>query len=105
MSDAIEFTQDSFDGEISSGITLVDFWAPWCGPCRMVSPTVDEIAKQYKDKVKVGKVNVDENQELAVRFGVRSIPTILIFKDGEQIDSLVGVQAKAVFEQKLNSLL
>ncbi|MDR2034203.1 MAG: thioredoxin [Helicobacteraceae bacterium] len=102
---AVELNVSNFDETIKEGVSLVDFWAPWCGPCRMVTPTVDELAKIYEGKVKIGKVNVDENQELAARFGVRSIPTILFFQKGEQADSIVGVQPKRVFEEKLDKLL
>ena len=105
MSSAVELNGESFQAAIAEGVALIDFWAPWCGPCRMVAPTLDEIAKQFGDKVKVGKANVDENQELAGQFGGRSIPTILFFKNGEQVDSLIGVSTKAAFEQKLNGLL
>ncbi|MDR2639733.1 MAG: thioredoxin [Helicobacteraceae bacterium] len=105
MGQAIEITADTFDEKVKEGVSVVDFWAPWCGPCRMVAPTIEDLAKLYEGKVVVGKVNVDENQELATRFGVRSIPTILFFKGGEQVDSIVGLQPKQKFEEKLNALL
>ncbi|MDR1911332.1 MAG: thioredoxin [Helicobacteraceae bacterium] len=105
MGSAVELNVSNFDEAIKEGVSLVDFWAPWCGPCRMVTPTVDELAKIYEGKVKIGKVNVDENQELAARFGVRSIPTILFFKKGEQADSIIGVQPKHFFVEKIDKLL
>ena len=105
MSNAVELKAEQFDETIREGVTLVDFWAAWCGPCRMLAPTLDEIASLYEGRVKVCKVNVDENQELATQYGVRSIPTIVFFKDGAQADTLIGVNAKKVFEDKLNGLL
>jgi thioredoxin 1 len=105
MSNAVELAAESFDQTIKNGVSLVDFWAPWCGPCRMLAPTIDALAEGYTGKVKVCKVNVDENQELASRFGIRTVPTILFFKDGEQKDMLIGVNAKAAFEDKLKGLL
>ncbi|MDR2151692.1 MAG: thioredoxin [Helicobacteraceae bacterium] len=105
MGQAVEITTETFDEAIKEGVSLVDFWAPWCGPCRMVAPTVEDLAKAYEGKVSVCKVNVDENQELASRFGVRSIPTILFFKNGAQVDSVVGLQPKQKFEEKLDALI
>jgi thioredoxin 1 len=99
----IEVTEDTFADEIegAEGLAMVDFWAEWCGPCRMVSPIVDELASEYADRVKVGKVDVDENQGIAQRFNVRSIPSILFFKDGEHVDTVVGAVPKAQLEQKI----
>jgi thioredoxin 1 len=105
MGRAVEITTNTFDEKTKEGVSLVDFWAPWCGPCRMVAPTIEELAKSYEGKVTIGKVNVDENQELAARFGVKSIPTILFFKQGEQVDSVVGVKPKQAFEEKLDKLI
>jgi thioredoxin 1 len=90
---------------VAEGITLVDFWAPWCGPCRMIAPILDELAGELKDKAKIVKINVDENPTVAGQFGVMSIPTLLLFKNGKKIDQKVGGQAKpqlkAFIEQAL----
>lgn len=83
---------------------LVDFWAEWCGPCRMVGPIVDELAKEYDGKVEVTKVNVDENPEVTSKYGIRNIPTILFFKDGEVVDKTVGALPKGKLAEKLESL-
>jgi thioredoxin 1 len=90
---------------VAEGITLVDFWAPWCGPCRMIAPILDELAGELKDKAKIVKINVDENPMVAGQFGVMSIPTLLLFKNGKKVDQKVGGQAKpqlkAFIEQAL----
>lgn len=93
----IELTTENFNQEVlqSDLPVMVDFWATWCGPCRMVSPIVDEIAEEVQGKAKVGKVNVDEQGELAAQFGVMSIPTIMVFKNGEVIETSVGAKQKA----------
>jgi thioredoxin 1 len=90
-------TDVTFDGETASGSVIVDFWAPWCGPCRMVGPVIDEIAQEHDDKVTVGKVNVDENPAIAQKFGIMSIPTIILFKDGEPAKKVIGARSKADF--------
>lgn len=98
-------TDDSFpdDVENSSGLTIVDFWAAWCGPCRMVAPIVEELAADYADQgLKVGKIDVDQNQMTASRFGVRSIPSILFFKDGKHVDTVVGAVPRPYLEAKIN---
>lgn len=99
----IEVTDQNFTDEIESsrGLAMVDFWAEWCGPCRMVSPVVEELAKEYADTLKVGKLDVDANPETAQRFNVRSIPSILFFKDGELVDAVVGALPKSSLEQKI----
>jgi len=101
----IELTKDNFEDTIKEGVSLVDFWAPWCGPCRMIAPVIDELAQEYEGKANICKVNTDEQGEIAVQFGIRSIPTILFFKDGELVDQMVGAAGKDVFAQKLDALL
>jgi thioredoxin 1 len=90
-------TDATFDEEIAGGSTIVDFWAPWCGPCRMIGPVIDEIAQEHGDTVSVGKVNVDENPAIAQKFGIMSIPTIILFKDGEPAKKVIGARSKADF--------
>lgn len=92
---AQSFTTENFDKEVinANGVVLVDFWASWCGPCRMVSPIIDQLEEEYAGKIKVGKVNVDEESALASEFAVVSIPTIIIFKDGRQVEKLVGARS------------
>ena len=105
MGKYIELTSDNVDATIKEGVVLVDFWAPWCGPCRMIAPVIEELAEDFDGKAKICKVNTDEQQELGIKYGVRSIPTIIFFKDGEQVDQMVGAASKQAFEEKLNSLL
>jgi len=102
---ALELNSSNFDSTISSGVTLVDFWAPWCGPCRMVAPIIDELSSEYEGRANICKVNTDENQDIAVRYGIRSIPTIMFFKDGQQVDMVIGAVSKDTFVEKLNALL
>jgi thioredoxin 1 len=103
---AIEFNQTSLDEAIGSGkAVLVDFWAEWCGPCRMVGPIVKELSDEYNDTAIVGKVNVDDNGEVAAKYGIRNIPTILFFKNGILVDKIVGAAAKASFKEKLDSII
>jgi thioredoxin 1 len=105
MSNVTEFTESNFDTEVlsSSEPVLVDFWAPWCGPCRMIAPMVDELASEYRGSVKVGKVNIDDAQRLAMTYGVQSIPTLMVFKNGEVVDRFVGVQPKNRLQQALDA--
>ncbi len=103
----ITITDDNFETEVigSNQPVLIDFWAIWCGPCRMIAPIVEELANEYDGRVKVGKLDVDNNQETSIRYGVRSIPTLLIFKDGKIKDTIIGAVPKSHLVQKLNSAL
>lgn len=103
--DYITLNQQNFDEITSKGVVLVDFWATWCGPCKMMAPNVEEIATEYKGKVTVSKVDVDECQELATRFGIMSIPTLIVFKDGEKKEVLVGYRLKMQIAQVLDKYL
>ncbi len=107
MGKGIEITDANFEEEVvqSDIPVLIDFWAPWCGPCRMVGPIVEEIANDYAGKIKVGKINTDDNQKVAAQFGIRSIPTLMIFSGGELKESLVGVQPKEVLAAKIDKVL
>lgn len=107
MSAAAPVTDATFKQEVleSEAPVLVDFWAPWCGPCRMVAPVVDEIAQQYDGQVKVVKVNTDENPSVASQYGIRSIPTLMIFKDGQRVDMVVGAVPKATLASTLEKYL
>ena len=107
MSSALQVTDTTFKTEVleSDVPVLVDFWAPWCGPCRMVAPIVDEIAAQYKGQVKVVKLNTDENPNVASQYGIRSIPTLIIFKAGEKVDTVVGAVPKTTLSTTLEKHL
>ncbi|MFO7847852.1 MAG: thioredoxin [Balneolaceae bacterium] len=107
MSNTLEFTDNNFSDEVENNgqPVLVDFWAEWCGPCRMVGPVVEEIAGEYEGKAKVGKVNVDNNPEISVKYGIRSIPALLIFKNGEVVDQIVGAVPKAQIKKQLDAQL
>lgn len=104
---AFKFTDSNFEEEAlkSSVPVVVDFYADWCGPCKMMSPVIDELAGDYEGKVKIGKVNTDENRAVAAKYNVMSIPTIILIKDGQVVDQVVGAVPKTVLEQKINNML
>lgn len=103
----VTVTDDNFESEIAggSGLAMVDFWAAWCGPCRLIAPFVEQLADEYSGKVKVGKLDVDANQQTAARFNVRSIPSILFFRDGKLVDTVVGAVPKPALERKIQEHL
>ena len=104
---ALEITDATFEETVlkSNKPVMVDFWAAWCGPCRMVGPIIDDISKEYADKAVVGKVDVDANQEFAAKYGVRNIPTVLVFQNGEVVGRQVGVAPKNSYTEAIDSLL
>jgi len=102
----MEITDSNYEAIVAEGKPMViDFWATWCGPCRMVGPTIEALEKEYEGKVIVGKVNVDDNEELSAKFGIRNIPTVLFMKNGEIVDKVVGAAAKPVYVEKIEALL
>ena len=102
----VQITTENFESYKNGNLPLVvDFWATWCGPCRALAPTIEELAKDYEGKIVIGKCDVEENDDLAMTFGVRNIPTILFFKGGELVDKFVGAAAKDVFDEKFKALL
>lgn len=107
MSKPIELNDNNFSDEVESNEqpVLVDFWAEWCGPCRMVGPVVEELAGEYEGKAKVGKVNVDHNPQVSVKYGIRSIPALLIFKNGEVVDQIIGAVPKTHIKKQLDAQL
>jgi thioredoxin 1 len=107
VSEVLQVNDGNFEDEIvkSKLPAMVDFWAPWCGPCRMVSPLVEELARQYDGRFKVAKMNVDENPSTPSRYGIRSIPTLLLFKDGQLVDTIVGAVGKAHIEEAMRKLM
>lgn len=107
MSELMEFTDSNFESEVvkSDKPCLVDFWAEWCGPCRMVGPVVEEIAKEYAGKLKVGKLNVDDNNKTAVQYGIMSIPSLLFFNGGKVVDQVIGAVPKKQLVQRIEKIL
>lgn len=107
MGKALHVTDATFDAEVLNSTTpvLVDFWAEWCGPCRMIGPVVEEMAGEYEGKAKITKVDVDSNPQISTKFGIRSIPTLLIFKNGQMVDQIVGAVPKSVLKKQLDAQL
>ena len=107
MSDLLQVTDETFDAEIvnSTVPAMVDFWAEWCGPCRMIAPSVEELAKVYEGKIKVAKMDVDKNRQTPARFGIRNIPTLILFKGGKVANTIIGAQPKSFIEGELKKLL
>ena len=102
----VKLTDADFDAQVKAQpLILVDFWAEWCGPCRMIAPVLEELASEYGDRLAVGKLNVDENRQTASRFGIRSIPTLLFFRDGARVDQVIGAHPKATLKAKIDQLL
>jgi len=107
MSDTMEFNEGNFEAEVKKSDlpVMIDFWAVWCGPCKMIAPFVEEAAKEYEGKLKVGKINVDDNQKIASEHAIMSIPALLFFKDGQVVDQIIGaVPKKAIFD-KIDSII
>ncbi len=101
------FTSASWDQEVinNTGLVLVDFWAPWCGPCKMLAPTIEKLAKKYTGKAKIGKLNTDENPDIASKYKIMGIPTVMFFKNGQTVDQVVGAVSKSQLKSKIDSLL
>lgn len=102
---AVELNDSNFEAEVASGVTLVDFWAPWCGPCKMMAPVIDKISEEFSGRAKIAKMNVDENPATPSKFHIQGIPTMLFFKDGKAVDMVVGYTKQEAISQKLSNLL
>ncbi|MGA1582901.1 MAG: thioredoxin [Saprospiraceae bacterium] len=102
---AFEFSDSNFKESVldNEGISVIDFWAEWCGPCKMITPIIEELSKEYEGKATIGKLNVDENPEVSMKYGIRNIPTILILKNGEVVEKQVGVTTKAKLAEKIEA--
>jgi len=107
MGQEVIFNQDNWEEEVlnSNLPVMVDFWAEWCAPCHMIAPLVEKMTKEYQDKVKVGRLNVDENPDIAAKYGIRGIPTLLFFKNGQVVDRVVGVTPEHIMSEKLKNLI
>jgi thioredoxin 1 len=107
MAEPVHLTDDNFQSEVlnSSQPVLVDFWAAWCGPCRMIAPMIEELANDYDGKVKIGKLDVDNNQRVAMQYGIRSIPALLVFQNGKVVDQIIGAIPKPRITEKLEALV
>ena len=105
MSTELKITTTNFDSETDTGVTLVDFWAPWCAPCRMQGPIIEKIADKVTGKAKIGKCNIDEERTLALKLEVKSIPTLILFQNGKEIERFIGLQTENILTQKINALL
>ena len=107
MGNALDFTDDNFQKEVleSPQPVIVDFSATWCGPCRQLSPIIDDLARESSGKVKVGKVDIDQSQEVAGKFGIMSVPTVLFFKGGQKVDTIIGLNPKSVYKSKIDGLV
>ena len=103
----VDLTSAAWDSEVlqASGLVMVDFWAVWCGPCRMIAPAIEELAKEYAGQVKVGKLNTDENPDVASKYKIMGIPTVMFFKDGQKVDQVVGAVPKTQLKAKIDSLI
>ncbi len=102
MSNVQELTKSEFDGFIRDGVVLIDFFATWCMPCLMMSPVIDDLSEKFEGKIKFAKIDIEENQELASKYNVQSIPNFVLFKDGKQVEQFVGAMSSEDFEEKLN---